>query len=111
MLAARQPVGGPRRSQSSSWAIDLLLFFLGDPPSGYRLEIQLHEHDLGTYGTIGLTSDYPMEPEGWRYYRMCDRLMSTVDEALSTLRVNAEEILQGKEDEDDEDEEMFTPAD
>ena len=72
--------------------IRILEFYLGDPPEGCRLHVQLHEHELGTYGTIALTAEPEIGPEGWRYYSMCDRLLPLVHEALLALNSETDEM-------------------
>jgi hypothetical protein len=75
----------------------------GDAPAGSRLDIMWHDHELGSYPSLGVWSEY--EPP-WDYINACERALEVFDEAVAwhDLKEHFEEQLFAEEDEEDEDE-------
>lgn len=74
----------------------------GDAPSGSKLGIMWQDHDLGSYPSLGVWSDY--EPP-WDYVDACERALEVFDDAVSWqgLKEHHEEQTSGDEDDEDED--------
>ena len=74
----------------------------GDPPQGSKLEIMWHEHELGTYPSMGIWSDG--DPP-WDYISACERTLEIFDEAVSWSELHEHfDGVTSPEDEDGEDE-------
>lgn len=74
---------------------------LGDPPAGWTLGVQWHDHDLGSYPTIGVYSDLPlMEP--WSYIQKAEALLEKFNESVDWTEIEPSAVLA----EDDEDEDL-----
>ncbi len=73
---------------------------IGDPPAGWELGIQWHDHDLGSYPTIGVYSDLPlMEP--WGYINKAEVLLDKFNDAVSWTEIEPNSVLDFDEDEED----------
>ena len=74
---------------------------LGSPPDGWQLGIQWHDHDLGSYPTIGVYNDLPaMEP--WVYIRKAEALLERLNDAVDWSEIEPVTVLDDDEDEDEE---------
>ncbi len=70
----------------------------GEPPEGCEVGVMWHEHDSGSYATVGLyweTDDAP-----WDYLSCAEDALRRFDEAVDWTPIEADE-----EDADDDDEE------
>lgn len=63
------------------WAKEFLLFALGDPPIGVRVDVQSHDHDLGSYSTLAVfwQEGYP---EPWKFIRRAEDALSIFNDAV-----------------------------
>lgn len=52
----------------------------GDAPTGSKLDVMWHDHDLGSYPTLGVWSDYD---QPWDYINSCERALEVFDKAVS----------------------------
>ena len=74
---------------------------LGSPPDGWQLGIQWHDHDLGSYPTIGVYNDLPaMEP--WEYIRKAEALLERFNDAVDWSEIEPAAVLDNNEDDDEE---------
>jgi hypothetical protein len=81
--------------------IAFLKSYIGDPPSGCRLEIVEHEHDLGVYATICLCWDVGTLGKGeWDYYRRCEEGLRVLNDSVNWLPL-ADFMFQDATDESD----------
>lgn len=84
-------------------AIAYIKVILGDPPGGWELGIQWHDHDLGSYPTIGVFTDLPLI-EPWDYIHKAETLLAQFNDAVNWASICPDTIadLEGFS-EDDED--------
>ena len=61
-------------------AIQYIKLVCGEPPSGATLGIMSHDHDLGSYTSIGLYSDYSMY---FDYAANCEQALEIFDSSVS----------------------------
>jgi hypothetical protein len=66
------------------FGIGFLRAYVGEPPKGCRLEIVEHDHELGTYATIGLCWDVgSLGSDEWDYYRRCEEALLRLNDAVN----------------------------
>ncbi len=84
-----------------------IAFICGDPPTGSKLDIMWHDHDLGTYPSLGIWSEY--NPQ-WDYINSCERTLEVFNEAVSwhELKEHFEEVVFSEKDEAEENGEVET---
>lgn len=70
----------------------------GDAPDGSKLDVMWHDHDLGSYPTLGVWSDYGMP---WDYINSCERALEVFDKAVSWDELR-EYLDEHEEDEEEE---------
>ncbi len=100
---------GSNASDPPSWvdfcheaSIAYIKAILGDPPAGWELGIEWHDHDLGSYPTIGVYSDLPlMEP--WNYIHKAEALLEKFNDAVSWSEIHPFSVLDSEEYEDSDD--------
>lgn len=86
-------------------AIQYIKLVCGDPPPGATLGIMAHDHDLGTYTSIGVYADYSMP---FDYASACERALEVFDAAVSWHELKAlYEKSFSNEDENEETDEDF----
>lgn len=61
-------------------AIQYIKLVCGDPPAGVTLGIMSHDHDLGSYTSIGLYSEHSMS---FDYAANCEQALETFDSSVS----------------------------
>ncbi len=61
-------------------AIQYIKLVCGEPPLGATLGIMSHDHDLGSYTSIGVYSDYSMPSD---YVTDCENALYVFDSAVS----------------------------
>ncbi len=85
-------------------AIQYIKLVCGEPPSGATLGIMLHDHDLGTYTSIGVYCEYSIP---YDYVSSCENALDVFDSAISweELKDLYEEQF-SQADEDNEDDEI-----
>lgn len=76
----------------------------GDAPAGSKLDVMWHDHDFGSYPSLGVWSEYD---HPWDYINSCERALEVFDNAVSwdKLQEHLEEGIQEDDLEEDEDEE------
>ncbi len=74
---------------------------LGSPPDGWQLGIQWHDHDLGSYPTIGIYTDMPVS-EPWQYINKAEALLERFNDAVDWSEIEPAAVLDDDEDEDEE---------
>jgi hypothetical protein len=81
-------------------AIQYIKLVCGEPPDGASLGIMSHDHDLGSYTTIGVYSDYSMPHD---YVSDCEIALLVFDSAISWSELkNLYEAQVSDEDEEAE---------
>jgi len=64
------------------FSIDLakqyVLFVCGDPPEGSKLGVMWHDHELGSYPSLGVWTE--LDPP-WEYINACERALEVFDES------------------------------
>ncbi|HSW62149.1 MAG TPA: hypothetical protein VLH56_02340 [Dissulfurispiraceae bacterium] len=80
-----------------------IAFVCGDPPTGSKLDIMWHDHDLGAYPSLGIWSEY--DPP-WDYINACECALQVFDAAVSwhELKEHFEEVAFSEENEDEAEE-------
>lgn len=103
-------VGDGQMPEDRDWILfccDLALLYVkfvcGDPPSGCELGVMWHEHELGEYPSLGVSSG-EFEPP-WDYINQCEAALERFGDAVSWS-----EIQPTPEDEDDEHEDFDNDA-
>lgn len=61
-------------------AIQYVKFVCGDPPAGSELGIMWHDHELGSYPTIGVYSEFSPD---FDYIHKCEEALEKFDDAIS----------------------------
>lgn len=88
------------------WSLGLakkyVLLVCGDPPPGSNLDVMWHEHDLGSYPSLGVWSEYESD---WSYVSRCERALEVFDSAVSWSELKG--LLQDNGEEDDDDHEEW----
>lgn len=71
----------------------------GEPPSGSKLDIMWNEHELGSYPSLGVWSEYDTP---YDYINACERALEVFDEAVSwsELQEHFEEVAFSEDDDD-----------
>lgn len=81
----------------------------GEPPPGAELGVMSHDHELGSYISLGVWYDYGAP---WDYVHRCERALSAFDDAVDwcalTKHIETEwaadaEKVEAEDGEDDED--------
>jgi hypothetical protein len=75
----------------------------GEPPIGSTIGIMSHDHDLGSYPSIGVYSEYSPE---FDYISACENALEVFDSAVSWEELKdlyEEQFSDEDEDEDDDD--------
>lgn len=85
-------------------AIQYIRLVCGEPPTGAKLGIMSHDHDLGSYTSIGVYSDYSPP---FDYISNCENALEVFDAAISwdELKELYEEQFSDEDEEADEDSE------
>lgn len=81
---------------ASAWALDFLELALGDPPTGVRIGTLDHDHELGTYSTIGVFW-HEGHPEPWDFIRRAEDALATFNGAVDWAALDPSNF---EEDED-----------
>ena len=99
---------GSDASDPPSWiefcheaSIAYIKSILGPPPDGWTLGIQWHDHDLGSYPTIGVYNDLPAT-EPWEYISKAEALLERFNDAVDWSEIEPASVLDDGEDEDEE---------
>ncbi|MBI3800303.1 MAG: hypothetical protein HY268_25430 [Deltaproteobacteria bacterium] len=77
-------------------------FVCGDAPPGSKLDIMWHDHELGSYPSLGVWFEY--DPP-WDYLNSCERALEVFDDAVSWHELKEhfeEQAFRDKEEEDDD---------
>lgn len=84
-----------------NWAIQYIKVVCGEPPQASKIGIMSHDHDLGTYTSIGVYSDYSLP---FDYISACENALETLNSAISweELKDLYEEQFIDDDEEDDE---------
>ncbi|SRR6266404_3111208 len=61
-------------------ALRYIRLVCGDPPPGVELSIMSNDHDLGSYPSIGLFSEYTLPSE---YVSACEEALSAFDSTVN----------------------------
>jgi len=77
-------------------------YVCGRPPAGCKLDVMWHDHELGSYPSLGVwcENDTP-----WDYVDACERALEVFDEAVSWDRIKEyaeDETVSADNEEDDE---------
>jgi hypothetical protein len=84
-------------------AISYIKVILGDPPCGWELGIQWHDHDLGSFPTISVFTDLPlMEP--WDYIHKAEALLGKFNESVSWSEIEPIAVIEDEDLDEDDDE-------
>ena len=77
-----------------------IVLVCGEPPPGCKLDVMWHEHELGSYPSLGVWSEYD---QPWDYINSCERALEVFDEAVSwhELKEHLEEEVFDDDDEGD----------
>lgn len=92
-------------------AIRYIRFVCGDPPPGSSLGVMQNDHDLGSYPSIGVWSEFSPE---FDYVNACERALDTFNSAIDweMLKEHFEDAQSADDaDEDEFDDEDITNAD
>lgn len=81
--------------------IQYIKLVCGEPPDGATLGIMSHDHDLGSYTSIGVYSDYSTPTD---YISACENALEVFDSAVSweELKDHFEDQLFGNDEDVDE---------
>lgn len=81
-------------------AIQYIKLVCGEPPTGAKLGIMSHDHDLGSYTTIGVYSDYSIP---FDYVSDCEGALEVFDSAVAweDLKELYEKRLSDENEEDE----------
>jgi hypothetical protein len=74
---------------------------LGSPPDGWVLGVQWHDHDLGSYPTIGVYNNLPVS-EPWEYIRKAEELLDRFNDAVDWSEIEPSAVLEDDEEDDPE---------
>ena len=87
-------------------AIRYLLFVCGDPPAYTTLDIMTHDHELGSYTSIGLWYEFE-EPR--EYFHKCEDALDVLNDSIAweDLKEHYENSLAEDDDDGDDDSEYF----
>lgn len=79
-----------------------VLFVCGDPPEGSKLGVMWHDHELGSYPSLGVWTEY--DPP-WDYINACERALEIFDESTEwyQLKQHWENSFPDMEDDEAED--------
>jgi hypothetical protein len=79
-----------------------VLFVCGDPPEGGKLDVMWHDHELGSYPSLGVWSEF--DPP-WDYINACERALEIIDESTEwyQLKQHWESSFEDQEDDGEED--------
>jgi len=55
-----------------------VLFVCGDPPEGCKLDVMWHDHELGSYPSLGVWTEFD---QPWDYINACERALEVFDES------------------------------
>lgn len=82
-------------------AIRYIKFVCGDPPLGSTLGVMQNDHDLGSYPSIGVWSEFSPE---FDYVNACERALDTFNSAIEweKLKEHFEESNAVEDPDDDE---------
>lgn len=85
-----------------------IIFVCGEPPANSKLDVMWHEHDLGSYPSLGVWSEYE---HPWDYISSCERALESFDGAVSWTRLEnyMEEQVSQVDDGDDDPAEIEQP--
>lgn len=56
-----------------------VLLVCGSPPEGCDLDVMWHDHELGSYPSLGLWSEWS---HPWDYFHKCERALEQFDSAV-----------------------------
>ena len=56
-----------------------ILLVCGDPPLGSTLDVIWHDHELGSYPSLGICSEFWTPPD---YLRKCEQALEHFDQAV-----------------------------
>src|SRR5580765_4860992 len=78
-------------------ALQYIKFVCDTPPLGVQIGIMSHDHDLGSYTSIGLYSDFTLPSD---YVSACERALNVFDEAVNwtSLREHFEDQMEDDSD-------------
>ena len=76
-------------------------FTCGEPPLGSKLDVMWHDHEHGSYPSLGVWSEY--DPS-FKYIHACEHALEVFNEAVSwyALKENAENQIFADEEDDSE---------
>lgn len=63
-------------------AVRYLTMALGDPPAGCELGVMWHDHDLGSYPSVGVFWDCPADDAPWEYVNRAEELLDRFNDAV-----------------------------
>ncbi len=69
----------------------------GNAPEGSKLDVMWHDHELGSYPSLGIWSDYG---HPWDYINRCERALEVFDNAVSWDKLK--DFLDEEDDDDTE---------
>lgn len=90
---------------SINLAKQYVLFVCGDPPEGGKLDVMWHDHELGSYPSLGVWTEY--DPP-WEYINACERALEIFDESTEWYQLKQhwessfEEVEEDGDEDDDE---------
>src|SRR5262245_10321991 len=72
----------------------------GEAPEGCTVDVMWHEHELGDYPSLGVSSE---DEEPWEYIARCERALAVLNDAVSwiDLKKHLEEADDSEELQDD----------
>jgi hypothetical protein len=81
-----------------------IVLVCGAPPPGSSLDVMWHEHELGSYPSLGVWTDG--DPPSY-YISSCEKALEVFDEAVSwhSLKEHFEEDTPDDEEEEEDDDE------
>lgn len=84
-------------------ALQYIKLVCGEPPTGATLGIMSHDHDLGSYTSIGVYSDYSMP---FDYISVCENALEVFNTAVSWEELKDLYEEQFSQEDADEDEKI-----
>lgn len=88
-----------------------VLFVCGDPPEGSKLGVMWHDHELGSYPSLGVWTEF--DPP-WDYINACERALEVFDESTEWYQLKQhwensfpdQEADEAEDDEEDGDDDQ-----
>lgn len=63
----------------------------GEPPEGYKIGLQWHEHEYGSYPTLGISWD-GFDDSPWEYMEKCEIALQILQESINWGAIQPDSI-------------------